>query len=110
VPGVAAEAIRGRYTGGDAGTATVAERAAVGILAAGQLVCFALSRVRWLESGDEGSWTLASLACMLVALPALLRRLDGRDGGGRLMHYFAGLGKWWAGFGAFVAAVAFMEA
>jgi hypothetical protein len=26
------------------------------------------------------------------------------------MHYFAGLGKWWAGFGAVFAAIAIMEA
>ena len=107
LPGVAAEAIRGRYTGGDAGTATVAERAAVGIVAAGSVVCFALFWVgvrSGSTSGEAGSWGLAGLACMLVALPALLRRLDGRDGGGRLMHYFAGLGKWFAGHGAVLAA------
>ena len=111
MPGVAAEAIRGRYTGGDAGTATVAERAAVGTLAAGQVVCLALFFVRGGSggSGAELFWYLAGSACGLVLL-ALLRRLDGRDGGGRLMHSFAGLGKWFAGAGAVFAATAFMDA
>ena len=79
LPGIVAEAIRGRYTGGEAGTASVAERAAVEALTAGMAVCYSLSTVRGIGSGDAGPWALAGPACLLVGIPEVLRRLDGRD-------------------------------
>ena len=56
LPGIVAEAIRGRYTGGEAGTASVAERAAVGALTAGVVVCNACTLVG--EAGEWRRWAL----------------------------------------------------
>ena len=104
LPGIAGEAL----AVGDAGTASAAERAAIGILAAGFVVCMALVQVR-AGTVEGGPWMLPAVAC-LWASGRVFERLDGRDGGGRGDRLGAGYGKFCAGSGAVFAALAFMSA
>jgi len=96
--------------GSVAGTTSAAEELAVGIMAVGVVVCVTVAWMRF-HSGD-GGWAVVGIVCMFVAIPSLLRHLDGREdnGGDRTGNYFAGFGKLLAGYGAFIAALGFMQA
>jgi hypothetical protein len=78
------------------GTATVLERATVGVLATSFSVSGAL--VTATPGVETVAYAAIAYVGAMVALPVVLWRPDRRDGGGRLWHYFAvGLSKWSAG-------------
>lgn len=86
---------------------SVADRTVVAALEMSIVVCLGLFQVRK-GSGEELPFVVVGCVCALAFL-VLLWRLDGNDGGGRLGTFCVGIAKFSVGFGAVLAALAFLE-